>query len=80
MKLESVIAQTYKSFELIIVDNGSTDNSKQILEDHYLPYKPKRRTRATIARELGLEPLSEIILKQDSNQEILNENQIFPYF
>ena len=47
--------------------------SKQILEDLYLPYKPKRRTRATIARELGLEPLSELILKQDSNQEILNE-------
>ncbi len=47
--------------------------SKQILEDLYLPYKPKRRTRATIARELGLEPLSELILKQDSNQKILNE-------
>jgi uncharacterized protein len=34
------------------------------LEDIYLPYKPKRRTRATIAREKGLEPLAEIIMKQ----------------
>ncbi len=32
--------------------------SKTELEDLYLPYKPKRRTRATIARELGLEPLA----------------------
>ena len=34
------------------------------LEDIYLPYKPKRRTRATIAREKGLEPLAEVIMKQ----------------
>ena len=37
-----------------------------ILEDIYLPYRPKRRTRATIAREKGLEPLAELILAQDS--------------
>lgn len=34
------------------------------LEDIYLPYKPKRRTRATIAREHGLEPLATLIMKQ----------------
>lgn len=34
------------------------------LEDIYLPYKPKRRTKATIARERGLEPLAKIIMKQ----------------
>jgi protein Tex len=34
------------------------------LEDIYLPYKPKRRTRATIARENGLEPLAKIIMAQ----------------
>ena len=34
------------------------------LEDIYLPYKPKRRTRATIAKEKGLEPLAEILMKQ----------------
>lgn len=34
------------------------------LEDIYLPYKPKRRTKATIAKEKGLEPLAEIIYRQ----------------
>ncbi len=34
------------------------------LEDIYLPYKPKRRTKATIAKEKGLEPLAQIIYKQ----------------
>ncbi len=36
---------------------------KTELEDLYLPYKPKRRTKATIAREQGLEPLAELILQ-----------------
>jgi uncharacterized protein len=36
----------------------------QQVEDLYLPYKPKRRTRATIARERGLEPLAQMILEQ----------------
>lgn len=35
------------------------------LEDLYLPFRPKRRTRATIAREKGLEPLAEILFKQE---------------
>ncbi len=35
------------------------------LEDIYLPFKPKRRTRATIAKEKGLEPLAELIYAQD---------------
>ncbi|MDD4385531.1 MAG: Tex family protein [Bacteroidales bacterium] len=34
------------------------------LEDIYLPYKPKRRTKATIAKERGLEPLADLIMKQ----------------
>lgn len=34
------------------------------LEDLYLPYKPKRRTKATVAREKGLEPLAQLILEQ----------------
>jgi uncharacterized protein len=38
--------------------------SKTLLEDLYLPYKPKRRTRAMIAREKGLEPLAEKIILQ----------------
>jgi len=35
-----------------------------VLEDLYLPYKPRRRTRAQIAREQGLEPLAEILMLQ----------------
>jgi len=37
------------------------------LEDIYLPYKPKRRTRAEIAREKGLEPLAKMLMKQQSD-------------
>jgi len=36
-----------------------------VLEDIYLPYRPKRRTRATIAKEKGLEPLAQCIFAQD---------------
>jgi uncharacterized protein len=36
------------------------------LEDIYLPYKPKRRTRAAVAREKGLEPLAKVIFAQKS--------------
>jgi uncharacterized protein len=35
-----------------------------VLEDIYLPFRPKRRTRATIAKEKGLEPLAELLFKQ----------------
>ena len=38
------------------------------LEDIYLPYKPRRRTRAEIAREHGLEPLAKIIMAQKSEK------------
>lgn len=40
------------------------------LEDLYLPYKKKRQTRGTKAREKGLEPLSDIILEQNINEDI----------
>ena len=43
----------------------ATENLSQ-LEDLYLPYKPKRRTKATIAREKGLEPLAQKILLQEN--------------
>ena len=38
----------------------------QELEDIYLPFRPKKRTRASIAKEKGLEPLAELILAQDN--------------
>ena len=37
----------------------------QKLESLYLPFKPKRRTRATVARELGLQPLADLLLRQE---------------
>lgn len=51
---------------------GRIDNTwdSTTLEDIYLPYKPKRRTRAQVARQQGLEPLAQIILLQrESNPE-----------
>ena len=42
------------------------------LEDIYLPYKPKRKTKASVAREKGLEPLAALIMKQ---QELLLEKR-----
>ncbi len=39
-------------------------DDRKLLEDLYLPYKPKRRTRATIARERGLGPLADVLLAQ----------------
>lgn len=41
--------------------------SRQTLEDLYLPFRPKRRTRATIAKERGLEGLAEAILRQSAD-------------
>ena len=41
---------------------------KTALEDLYQPYKPKRRTRATIAKEKGLEPLAAAIFRQDGRE------------
>ena len=40
----------------------------QQLEDVYLPYKPKRKTRASMAREKGLQPLADIILRQQEKK------------
>jgi len=42
-------------------------DSKGRLEDIYLPFKPKRRTKAEIAKEAGLEPLAELLLTQPAN-------------
>ncbi|MDY4694219.1 MAG: Tex-like N-terminal domain-containing protein, partial [Blautia sp.] len=44
-----------------------------VVEDLYRPYRPKRRTRATIAREKGLEPLADIILMQMTDKPLEEE-------
>lgn len=48
------------------------------LEDLYAPYKPKRRTRASIAREKGLQPLADLILSQQRGNQSL-EALVEPY-
>lgn len=47
------------------------------LEDIYLPYKPKRRTRATIAREKGLEPLAKTLFEQNPSTDPETEAEAF---
>ncbi len=58
--LRSIEEQGKLTGELAAAINGA--DKLQVLEDLYLPFKPKRRTRATIAKEKGLEPLAEFIL------------------
>ena len=48
-----------------------------VVEDLYRPYRPKRRTRATVAKEKGLEPLANILLLQMTNQPMLEEASTF---
>jgi uncharacterized protein len=54
-------------------------DSKARLEDLYLPYRPKRRTKAQIAREAGLEPLAEALLSRpDQNPERVARRYVEP--
>lgn len=62
---EELKAQILKATTLVVV------------EDLYRPYRPKRRTRATIAKEKGLEPLANIILLQMTNQPIEEDAKNF---
>ena len=45
----------------------------QEIEDIYRPYRPKRRTRATIAKEKGLEPLADFLIAQEMMQGTIEE-------
>lgn len=47
------------------------------VEDLYRPYRPKRRTRATVAKEKGLEPLAEIIWAQETKTPLLEEARAY---
>src|SRR5690606_16367636 len=62
--LESIEQQGKLSEELAKEIRAA--DTKQRLEDLYAPYKPKRRTRAQIAREAGLEPLADAIVADPS--------------
>lgn len=58
--IESIDSQGKLTPELLLALNEA--QTKQRIEDLYLPYKPKRRTRAQIAKEAGLEPLADVLL------------------
>ena len=48
-----------------------------VVEDLYRPYRPKRRTRATVAKEKGLEPLANILMLQMTDKPMLDEAKAF---
>ena len=48
-----------------------------VVEDLYRPYRPKRRTRATIAKEKGLEPLADLIWVQETKTPLLEEAKAY---
>ena len=52
---------------------SAVNNAKTLTEidDIYRPFRPKRRTRSTIAKEKGLEPLAQLLLEQDKNTDIM---------
>ncbi len=52
-------------------------DSLTVLEDIYLPFRPKKRTRATIAKEKGLEPLADLLLAQDPATDALAAAQAY---
>jgi uncharacterized protein len=60
----AVIASIDEQGKLTLALRGEVENAdtKQRLEDLYLPYKQKRRTKAQIAREAGIEPLADALL------------------
>jgi len=62
--LDSIASQGKLTAELEQAILGA--DTKTLLEDLYLPYKPKRRTKAQIAREAGLEPLADALLADRS--------------
>ncbi|PPD02547.1 MAG: RNA-binding transcriptional accessory protein [Methylobacter sp.] len=75
--LESIAGQNKLTPELEHAINVA--DTKTLLEDLYLPYKPKRRTKAQIAREAGLEPLADALLADRSLiPQILAADYIFP--
>ncbi|MEG1290874.1 MAG: Tex-like N-terminal domain-containing protein, partial [Lachnospiraceae bacterium] len=65
-KLTEELKQQIKAAETLVV-----------VEDLYRPYRPKRRTRATIAKEKGLEPLANIIRLQMTKKSLKEEAQAF---
>lgn len=66
--IDTITAQDAMTPELLERIEEITEPNE--LEDLYLPYKPKRRTRAAIAREQGLEPLARLIMSQNPGDPV----------
>jgi uncharacterized protein len=69
--LASILEQGKLTDDLKARIEATLDKSE--LEDLYLPYRPKRRTKATIARERGLEPLAAYLMAQEAGPQPLAE-------
>ncbi|TME10156.1 MAG: RNA-binding transcriptional accessory protein, partial [Chloroflexi bacterium] len=73
-------AQGKLTAELVAAIDAAT--TMQEVEDLYLPYRPKRKTRASVAREKGLAPLAEVILQQPEragDTNVILEEYARPY-
>lgn len=75
---DSVIKSIDEQGKLTDELKDKLQNAKSIteIEDIYLPYKPKRKTRASIAKEKGLEPLAKILMKQIED-DVYNQAKSF---
>ncbi len=73
--IRSLTEQGVLTEELSATVNGARTLPE--LEDIYLPYRPKRRTRATMAREKGLEPLADVLFRQESGTDPQVEARAF---
>lgn len=75
-EVSSSIAEQGKLTEEI---SSALDKAETLVEveDIYCPFKPKRKTRASIAREKGLEVLADLIGRQDDKLDLHNESQKF---
>ena len=83
LRRTAILASIEEQGKLTDVLRGTIEAAatKQTLEDLYLPYKPKRRTRAQIAREAGLEPLADALFADptlDPEQEAVKYLNVKP--
>jgi uncharacterized protein len=79
VQLEELNARKAAVLKSLETHGHLTDERKQavlaastlaVLEDIYLPYRPKRRTKATVAREKGLEPLAQVLFEQQGGDSL----------
>ena len=74
-RIETILKSIEEQGKLTDELKNQIENVKTLaeLEDLYRPYKPKKKTRGSIAKEKGLEPLAEIILKENTSLNLYEE-------